>query len=64
MEKNNSISILEAFKLIEAVSGNKMECSYNEKPRDGDHIVYYSDLRKIQSHYPNWKIKYDLKFYF
>lgn len=62
--KNNSISILEAFKLIEAVSGNKMEYSYNEKPRDGDHIVYYSDLKKIQSHYPNWKIKYDLNSIF
>ena len=22
----------------------------------GDHICYYSDLRKMQMHYPNWRI--------
>ena len=54
--KQNSCSILEAFALAESVSGRKMLWSYVEKNRIGDHICYYSDLRKIQSDYPNWKI--------
>ena len=62
--KENSISMIEAFKLIESISGNLMNFKYSEKAREGDHIVYYSDLRKIKSHYPNWKIKYDIKSIF
>ena len=53
---DNSISILEAFNLIESFSGNKMIYDYNSKERIGDHICYYSDLTKIKSDYPNWKI--------
>ena len=52
----NSISILEAFKLIESFSGIPMQYTYVDKNRIGDHICYYSDLTKIQTHYPNWKI--------
>lgn len=62
--KDNSISMMEAFSLIESVSGKNMNWIYSEKAREGDHIVYYSDLRKMQSHYPNWKITKDLKTIF
>jgi CDP-paratose 2-epimerase len=27
-----------------------------EQNRIGDHICYYSDLRKMKAHYPNWSI--------
>jgi CDP-paratose 2-epimerase len=54
--KDNSISILEAFSLIEEISGNKMNFTYSDTARLGDHICYYSDLRKMKSHYPNWDI--------
>jgi CDP-paratose 2-epimerase len=27
-----------------------------DKNRVGDHICYYSDLRKMKQHYPGWKI--------
>ena len=56
----NSISMMEAFKLIESISGKPMIIDYTDKARAGDHIVYYSDLSKIRSHYPAWNIKYDL----
>ena len=29
---------------------------YVDENRIGDHIVYYSDLRKMKPHYPNWDI--------
>jgi CDP-paratose 2-epimerase len=54
--KNNSISMMEAFSLIESISGKSMNYQYSEKARDGDHIVYYSNLSKMRSHYPSWGI--------
>jgi len=54
--KENSISILEAFAMAEAVTGKPMRWRYVEDNRIGDHICYYSDLRKMQAHYPNWRI--------
>jgi hypothetical protein len=58
--KNNSCSILEAFKLIEGFSGKRQRYSYVEQNRIGDHICYYSDLRKMRSHYPDWGISKNL----
>jgi CDP-paratose 2-epimerase len=54
--KENSISILEAFALAESITGKKMQYSYNEQNRAGDHICYYSDLSKMKVHYPGWDI--------
>lgn len=62
--RNNSISILEAFKLIESISGKKMISEYVEKNREGDHICYISDLSKMKEHYPNWDITKDLQIIF
>lgn len=58
--KNNTCSIIEAFKIIESISGKKMKSKYVDENRIGDHICYYSDLNKIHSHYPNWKITKNL----
>ena len=54
--KGNSCSILEAFDMIERLSGKKQEFDYTDQNRAGDHICYYSDLRKMQQHYPSWGI--------
>lgn len=59
--KNNSCSILEAFQMAEACSGQKQRHTYVDQARSGDHICYYSDLRKMISHYPKWGITHDLK---
>lgn len=52
----NSVSILEAFQRIERLFGLPMKYTYVDENRIGDHICYYSDLIKIQTHYPDWKI--------
>jgi CDP-paratose 2-epimerase len=62
--RNNSVSILEAFKMIESISGKKMISEYVEKNREGDHICYISDLSKMKAHYPNWDITKDLQTIF
>jgi CDP-paratose 2-epimerase len=54
--KANSCSILEAFKIIESLSGKTQRYVYIEENRKGDHICYYSDLRKMKNHYPDWQI--------
>jgi len=54
--KSNSCSIIEAFKMAEDVTGKKMKWRYVDQNRIGDHICYYSDLRKMHTHYPNWGV--------
>jgi CDP-paratose 2-epimerase len=54
--KENSCSILEAFEIAESFSGRKQKFNYVDKNRVGDHICYYSDLRKMKQHFPGWKI--------
>jgi CDP-paratose 2-epimerase len=59
--KENSCSILEAFALAEAVTGRPMRWSYDEKAREGDHICYYSDLRRMRADYPGWDLTKSLQ---
>ncbi len=59
--KDNTCSILEAFSLIESISGKPMRYKYLDENRIGDHICYYSDLRKMKAHYPNWDITKTLR---
>ena len=54
-------SMAEAIQLAEELTGNKMKYQYSEDARIGDHIWYISDVRKFQSHYPEWKYKYGLR---
>jgi len=57
----NSCSILEAFTLVESVTGKAQRYTYSENNRIGDHLCYYSDLRKMRTHYPSWDITISLK---
>jgi CDP-paratose 2-epimerase len=54
--KGNSCSILEAFGRVEAITGKPMKWRYVDENRVGDHICYYSDLRKMRGDYPAWGI--------
>lgn len=58
--KDNSCSILEAFRLAEGFTGKTQVWDYLDQPRAGDHICYYSDLRKMREHYPSWDITVSL----
>ncbi len=50
--RKNSTSLLEAIRMIEDITGKRME--YECGPvREGDHQVYITDLRKVKTHY-NW----------
>ncbi len=55
-----SCSILEAVRQIEKFSGKKAGLETTDQARKGDHICYYSDMRKFHSAYPHWTITKDL----
>jgi CDP-paratose 2-epimerase len=59
--RDNSISILEAFRLIKEISGKEMSSEYVDQNRKGDHICYISNLSKIKAHFPKWEITKNLK---
>jgi CDP-paratose 2-epimerase len=57
--RQNSLSILETIAML-ADMGFKMEYTYQEQPRIGDHICYISNLTKLRAHFPAWKLEYDV----
>jgi CDP-paratose 2-epimerase len=58
--RENAASLLECVAKIEALLGCKIKTAYVDQARKGDHICYISDLRKLKSHYPNWRIMQSL----
>jgi CDP-paratose 2-epimerase len=62
--RDNSTSILEAFSRVEDITGKKMNYSYSDINREGDHMCYISDLSKMKMHYPNWDITKSLHHVF
>ena len=59
-ERQNSCSILEAFDMVEEMTGKKMNYEYVDKNREGDHICYISNVSRFKSHYPRWEISKSL----
>jgi CDP-paratose 2-epimerase len=59
--RHSNCSMLEAIELCEEISGRKLNWSYVEDNRIGDHIWWISDVRKFQNHYPAWQYRYDLR---
>jgi CDP-paratose 2-epimerase len=52
----NSCSMLEAIRAAEELTGKKMNTTYKDENRKGDHICYISDMSKFRAHYPDWSI--------
>jgi len=56
----NSVSMLEAIARFEELYGRKLEWTYVEEPRRGDHICYISDLSRLHADYPGWELSVSL----
>ena len=54
--KQNSISILETIDLLDSKFGLKLNYTYKDSNRTGDHICYYTDMGKFKKDYPEWKL--------
>jgi CDP-paratose 2-epimerase len=59
--RHANCSMLEAISLCEELTGRPMNWSYVEDNRIGDHIWWISDVRRFQSHYPDWRFTYDIR---
>ena len=59
--RHSNCSMIEAIALCEEVAGKKLEWSYTDTNRAGDHIWWISDVSKFKSHYPDWGYRYGLK---
>ena len=53
-------SMLEAIEISQEIAGRQLLWSYKEANRVGDHIWWISDTSKFESHYPDWKLEYDV----
>jgi CDP-paratose 2-epimerase len=51
----NSISVLEAIAQFEELLDKRLEWTYVEEARRGDHICYISDTRRFEADYPGWR---------
>ncbi len=58
--RHSNCSMKEAIKKCQEITGKKMNYSYSEDNRIGDHIWWISDLTKFKNHYPEWNWKYSL----
>lgn len=56
----SNCSLMEGVEMCEQVSGNKMNVTYTDENRIGDHIWYISDVSKFKQHYPRWEYSYNV----
>ena len=58
--RHSCCSMQQAIAACEQISGRKLDWTYVEDNRIGDHIWWISGTQKFQGHYPNWNYRYDL----
>ncbi len=56
----SNCSMLEAINACEEITGKKLNWTYSEINRIGDHIWWISDISKFKNHYPSWDFKYNM----
>lgn len=56
----SNCSMQEAIALCESISGRKMNVRYMDQARIGDHIWWVSSVEKFKTHYPDWRLTYDV----
>jgi CDP-paratose 2-epimerase len=56
----SNCSMIEAIRSAEAYVGRKLDWTYLDEARIGDHIFWISDVSKFRAHYPRWSVKHDV----
>jgi CDP-paratose 2-epimerase len=57
----SNCSMLEAIQCCEAIAEKKLNWTYAESNRIGDHIWWISNIQKFKDHYPDWQLTYTIK---
>lgn len=58
--RHANCSMLEAIAACERLAGRSLDWTYDETNRSGDHIWWVSDVRRFQSHFPDWRYRYGM----
>lgn len=58
--KANAASLLECVRMVEERAGKSARLKMGGAARKGDHICYYSDMRKFERDYPDWRLRHSL----
>ena len=59
--RSSNCSVLEAIELSQQITDLPLAWTYTEQHRVGDHIWWVGDLTKFQTHYPEWRLEYDVE---
>ncbi len=57
----SNCSMLEAIAICEEITSRELSWGYEEQNRSGDHIWWISDVSKFSQHYPDWRLRYDVR---
>ena len=57
----SNCSVLEAIEACERIAGEKLDWTYEDQNRIGDHIWWIGDNGKFASQYPEWKQAYNIE---
>jgi CDP-paratose 2-epimerase len=57
----SNASVIEAIELSQEISGEELAWSYRDANRIGDHIWWIGDNGRFASHYPGWRLEYDVR---
>jgi CDP-paratose 2-epimerase len=53
-------SVIEAIEMSEEISGRELAWSYSDTNRVGDHIWWVGSNKRFETHYPDWRLEYDV----
>lgn len=57
----SNCSMLEAIELCQEISDRPLDWEYIEQNRKGDHIWYVSDVSRFKSHFPEWRLQFNVE---
>ena len=56
----SNCSMIEAIEICEKLTREKLDWTYTDTNRIGDHIWWVSSTARFEQHYPTWKLEYDV----
>ncbi len=59
--RHSNCSMLEAIEYGQEIAGKKLNWSYVDQNRSGDHIWWISSNAKFSSHFPDWQVTKNVK---
>jgi CDP-paratose 2-epimerase len=58
--RRSNTSMIEAIDQCQLIVGKELNWTYEDQPRLGDHVWWIGDNGKFESHYPDWRLTYDV----